>query len=303
MSTQDPAVEPQRRPSTMLRRVLLLALALALLAVAAVAWLRSDGARIFAARRVESIIDGEIRGSMSIGSLDRIDEEGVAGTHIVFYDELGTPVLEAEKAALSVDWMALLQGRFISEAGFVHGGRLTLDIRPDGQLSISRAFDSANPGPEGQPIGEDVVRLEHLDISAIEVGMAAEGASAFRANNVRARIRARVPENGAIDFGAERVRARLHLEAAIPVDLTLRSGQITLDGASRNRARLNLLTRVGGEGVRARVQVTTNSDENMHVDVHLHPESPGAVFTAAHLFSQAAALGVVSDALDVTVDL
>ena len=303
MSAQDQVAELQRRPSTMLRRMLLLALALGLLGVAAIAWLRSDGARIFAARRVESIIDGEIRGSVSIGSIDRVDEEGVTGSDIVFYDERGTPVIEAEKVALMVDWVALMQGRFLSKAGFVHGGRLTLDIRPDGQLSISRAFESAEPESEGQPIGEDVVRLEHLDISAIRVGMAAEGASAFRANNVRARIRARVPENGAIDFGAERVRARLHLEAAIPVDLALRLGQITLDGASRNRARLNLLTRVGGEGVRVRVRVTTNSDENMHVDVRLHPESPGALFTAAHLFAQALALGESSDVIDVGLDM
>lgn len=286
-----------------MRRLLVLAVVLASIAVACVVWVRSDAARVFAARRVESIIDGEIRGRISIGSLDRMDQQGIAGSHIVFYDELGTPVLEAEKVALAVDWFALLQGRFLSKSGIVHGGRVTLDVRPDGTLSISRAFESEHPGPDDQPIGEDVVRLEHLDISAIAVGMSAEGASAFRASRVRARIRARVPENGAIDFGAERVRGRLHLEAAIPVDLILRWGEITLDGASRERAQLNLRTRVGGEGVRARVQVISDIDDDMHVDVHLHPESPGAMFTAGHLFSQALALGLASDVLDVSVDL
>jgi len=279
-----------------------LILVIAVAATAGVTWLRSEGARLFAARRIESIIDGEIRGRMTIGSIDRIDEEGVGGSDIVFYDELDTPVLEADEVSLDVDWMALLQGRFLSKAGIVHGGRLTLDVRPDGQLSISRAFGSANPPVEDLPIGEDIVRLEQLDIRGVEVGMSIDGTRVFRADNMRAEIRVRLPEHGAIDFGAERVSGRLHLDAAIPVDLAIPSGRIALDGASHQRAQLNLLTRVGGEGVRLRVNVTT-SDEDVHLDVYLHPESPGAVFTAAHLFSQALALGLAEETIDVSVDL
>ncbi len=285
------------------RRAYLIALVLLMLfTVGSLMWLRSDAARAFAARQVEAIIDDEIRGSITIGALDRVDEEGIGGRDIVFYDELKTPVLEADKVSLSVDWTALMNGQFHSKAGFVHGGRLTLDVRPNGSLSISRAFDSAHPGPRNQPLGEDVVRLEHLDIEGVDIGMRAEGQSAFRASGVRARIRARVPENGSIDFAAERVSARLHLQALMPVDLQLRSGRIALNGASRQRAQLNLRTRVGGEGVRARIRVIMGRGDNMHVDVRLHPESPGAVFTAAHLFTQALALGLTNDAVDVTMD-
>lgn len=285
------------------RRALILALVLAVVCIfGALMWLRSASARAWAAHQVESIIDGAIRGSVTIGSLDRVDEEGIGGRNIVFYDELKTPVLEADKVSLSIDWTALMHGQFHSKGGFVEGGRLTLDVRPDGSLSISRAFDSAHPGPRNQPLGEDVVRLEHLDIHGIDIGMRADGQSAFRARGVRARIRARVPENGSIDFAAEGVSARLHLQAMIPVDLQLRSGRIALDGASRQRAQLMLRTRVGGEGVRARIRVVMSASEEMHVDVRLHPESPGAVFTAAHLFTQALALGLTNDAVDVTMD-
>ena len=285
------------------RRALFLGFVLVLVLVfGAVLWLRSDAARAFAARQVEDIINAEIRGSITIGSLDRIDEEGVGGREIVFYDELHTPVLEAEKVSLHVDWDALMRGQFHSKGGFVQGGRLTLDVRPDGSLSISRAFDSANPGPRNQPLGEDVVRLEHLDIADIEIGMNADGQSAFRASGVRARVRARVPEHGSIDFEATRISARLRLEAMMPVDLQLRSGRIALDGASRQRAQLNLQTRVGGEGVRARIRVITGARGSMRVDVRLHPESPGAVFTAGHLFAQALALGATNDAVDVSIE-
>ncbi len=303
MTIPEKVSEPRKR-SRLLRGLLIVVVLFGLLAIAVMAWLRSDGARLFAARQLESIVDQEIRGRMSIGSIDSIDQDGVEGTDIVFYDELDAPVLEAEKVALVVDWWALLQGRFLSKAGNVHGGRLSLDVRPDGSLSISHAFESAHPGgQEGQPIGEDVVRLEHLDIAAIELGMSVEGTQAFRANNLRALVNLRLPENGAIVFGAERVRGRLHMEGVVPVDLSLRTGEIALDGAADDRAQITLLTRVGGEGVRIRADVTAGGDDNMRIGVRLHPESAGAVFTAGHLFTQALALGAASDVIDVDVDL
>jgi hypothetical protein len=277
-------------------------LLLAILYVAVPVWARSESGRETLARGIESVIDDQIRGSVRIGAIDRIDEEGIAGRDIVFFDESGRRVLEADDVELAIDWDELTRGHVVSPRGTVRGGRVLLETIASGELLIDRAFESAHPGESGAPVGEDVVRLENLVASNIQVLIRIHGGGSITARRVSTEVLVRAPENGSALLQAERVRALLHIEAPIPIDLDVRRGQVDLDGSARRRSSIDFPSTIGGEGVRVTVVVRADQDENMHLDVRLHPESVGAMFTGAHLFTQAIVAETIADRVDVTVD-
>jgi hypothetical protein len=280
-----------------------LALVVAVLATALPAWARSSGGRELLARQIEQLLDGEIRGHVTIGSLDRVDATGVAATDVRFFDESGRVVIEADDVELEIDWDELMAGHFVSPRGHAHGGRVIMETLASGELLIDRAFESAHPGPPGSPIGPDVVRLERLAVSGVEVLIDLHGAREIRASRMAAILLVRAPENGSARMRADRIDARLHLDAPIPQDLAIEDGHFELDGAARRRARLDFPTHVGGEPLHVEAVVRADAQENMHVEVTLTPESVGAVLTSGPLIAQALILETMSDAIDVTVEL
>jgi hypothetical protein len=275
----------------------------AILYTAVPAWASSARGRDVIARQIETLLDGEIRGHVTIGSLDRLDAEGVAATDVVFYDESGHVVIAVDQVELDVDWDELAHGHVVSTRGHAHGGRVVLETLASGELLIDRAFESAHPGPPGSPVGPDVVRLERLAVDGVEVVVAIDGSRPVRASHLSAILIVRAPENGSARIHADRIGAQLHIDSPIPQDLVIANGHFELDGASRRRSRIDFPTHVGGEPLHVEVAIRADASEDMHVAVTLTPESVGAVFTCGPLIAQAMILETMSDAIDVTVEL
>ncbi len=294
---------PRQKSRVSFADLVALSLIAATLCVAIPAWARSEEGRAAIAHEVEQLLDGQIRGYVTIGSLDRVGMDGVTASNVIFYDESGRVVIEADEVELEVDWDELSRGHFVSPRGRVHGGRLVLETLASGELLADRAFESAHPGPPGSPIGPDVVRLERLAIDHVTVLIAVHGAREVRATRLSAIVLVRAPENGSPHVRADRIDGHLLIDAPIAQNLEIERGHFVLDGAARRRSRMDFPTHVGGEPLRVEVTVRADAHENMHVGVTLTPQSVGAVFTSGALIAQALILEAMSPALDVTVEL
>lgn len=304
--TTDPSAPPQPAVARRRRRWLVALAVLVLLVVALVAapvWLGSDAGRAAVARRLEQYVSGALRGSMTIGSIESISPNGIVGRDVRFLHESGRLVLEAEEAELELDWIELASGRFVSRHGRVRGARIVLESVESGSLSISEAFAPARPGPAGEPIGADTVRLEGLVASDVEVLLDIRGAPQMRADHIAAIVRVRVPENGGAHVRADRIDGAVRIDAPIPVELTLDDGTLSIDGGARTRAVVELPAHLSGEAIRVEVIVQVTAADATHVAVHVIPSGIGAAFVSAPLVAQALLAETGTDALDVTIDL
>jgi hypothetical protein len=292
---------------TWAKRLLIAALVIVLVLItgvlAALVYLRTDDGHAWVARRLESSIGSGIRGSLSIGNLDHIGRRGVGATHVVFSDEHGRPVIEADDVELAVDWGALVSGRFVSPRGWVRGGTVYLETMPSGDLRIDRAFESPNPGPPGQPIGEDVVRLENLLAENVRVVMSVAGAPGTRATHLSTICLVRAPEHGSAILEARQIRGQLRIEAPSPIDLDVSHGRLALDGGSRHRAQLDLPSGSGSHRIGVAIAVLADAQERMHVDVSLSPSSGVAALASAPMIAQALAADVLSSSIDVSIQM
>lgn len=280
------------------------AVVLFFVAVGVRGWLGTDDAREVMARQIETLVSDGIRGSVTIGGIDRIGADGVIEAHdIVFRDESGEMVLEAHQASLELDLSELTGGHFVANRGHVRGGTVVLSSLPDGELAIDRAFEAPHPGPPGSPIGPDVVRLENLVADGIEVRLAIDGMPGATFENVSTISIVRAPENGSAHLRCDRIDGDAHLATPIPVDFSIDDGTLTLIGDARRRASFTLPAEIGGEPLTIDAVIRMNAREEASVDVHLVPESFGAAFTSAGLVGQALIAETMTPALDVTVDL
>ncbi len=266
-------------------------------------WLASESGRSTVARLIEHFASQGIRGSVVVGSLDEISFDGVVGHDIRFLDESGELVLEADEAELAVDWGELLTGHFVSPHGRVHGGRVILQTIASGRLLIDRAFESPDPGPAGQPVGDDIVRLEALAVSDIDVRIAIHGAPEMRVEHAAAIVLLRAPDHAGARLRVDRIDAGLHLDAPAGIEMASEDGTLTLDGDARRRAVIALPATLNGESMEVDIEVDADTQDDMHVDVHLIPSGVGSAIVQAPMLMQALLAESLSDELDVTVDL
>jgi hypothetical protein len=304
-STEDVAddLEPRKRwRVSFVDLVALIAVTFGAL-VLAISWVHTDEGRASIARQIEQHVGEGIRGNLTIGSLDHVGLDGLAGTDVVFRDESGRPVIEARNVALQVDWGELLSGHVVSPLGSVHGGRIWLETIPTGEVLIDRAFKSPNPGPPGQPIGPDVVRLERLAASDVELIVNVAGSPHMRASHLSTICEVRSPEHGAARLRADRVDAALRIAAPHPLAMTVVGGVVEIDGASRRRAHIDLPGESHGEPFDMVVAVRAGRGDQMHVHVDLSPGNAGSVLVNGPVIAEALLGGAVADALDVSVHM
>ena len=266
-------------------------------------WLSSESGRESLARGIEYGLSEAISGSVTIGRVEGLSSAGVIGHDIRFMDEDGHTVLEARDVELEIDWGELLQGHFVSHRGRARGGRILLQSMPSGQLRIDAAFKAPHPGPPGQPIGPDVVRLERLAASDLEIVIDVRGAPDIHITRASAICLVRAPDHGAARLRADRVDGEVRIEAPIPIEMSLSNGTLTLIGDARQRCDMRMPVTMGGQAIQMNIRVIAEASEQMHVNVHLRPADIGGFFTGAPLLMQGLLAGVVSDSVDVTLDM
>lgn len=297
----------RRRPPRRGRRILA---ALAIVAVVslvsvpvALAWLQGEQGHAWIARELEENISSQIRGHIVVGHLDEIDLHHVVGRDIRFFDEGGRVVLEADQVDMQYELSELLSGHFVSHASVVHGGRVLLETNAAGVLLVNRAFQSAHPGPPGQPVGPDVVHLDHLDAHDVTLVAALGSAPVATLSGVGAMVLVRAPDRGAAIVQAQHVHGHLHVQAPIPWDMRVIAASFAVDGAAHRRAHIDLPTRMGDQQIGIEITATTLPDQSLHVDARIRPHGLGAMLAATGMIAQCLIAETASEALDVTVEL
>lgn len=277
---------------------------LGVLVVGAAVGIQSAAGRRAVADLLEHYVSDGISGSMSVGSIESISPVGVVGHDVVFSDSAGRAVLRADVADLQVEWLTLLtSGRFVCTGGTVRGAQVVIETLPSGELTISEAFSSPEPSTGPAPVGDDVVRLERLEVSGVEVVVDAAGAPDIVARGLSAILLVHQPENGSLHLYAERIAGRAHIETPLPIDLDIERGTLALDGDDRRRAVIDLGTELDGESVAVNVVVRLDAHDEIRVDLRLTPSGLGPAIVAMPLLGQALAADAVSDSIGVTLAL
>ncbi len=298
-----PPPKKSRRLWKILGGIVCLGVALVALGAGMIDWLTTEDGHQWIARQLEANISSQIRGHLTVEHLDDIDLHHVVAHGVVFWDESGRPVIEAHEVDMSYELGDLVHGHFVSHHARATGGRVLMETDASGELLINRAFRSAHPGTPGQPVGEDVVHLDHLETRDVALILHLGSAPLCTLSRVGAMVMVRAPDHGAAIVDADHVHGMLHVEAPIPFDLRAIAGSLAVDGAARRRIHIDLPSRMGDEHIGLEVTAMVQPDDSFHVDARIRPHGLSAMFAAAGMISQALIAETQTPALDVTVEM
>lgn len=308
ISTSE-APKGKRRP--WLRRVLWSLLALLVLLVVStgvfVAWLNGDAGRRYLARRVESFINSEIRGTISIAEITMLTRRGIVARDVRFRAPGGEEVIVVRNADVEVRWSSALSGRFVSPRATVRGGRVVLHER-SGTLTIDSTFQG-RPRPQGEasrPAApgprESKVVFERIAVSDLTLVTAVPGVPDARVSDIGTVLAIDVREPGGQPLlTLESVTGSAHLDTPIAIRMRFTGGTFRFAAGDRDRVRANITAVLDDNRVRLRC-TTTVRDGNPHIRVRLIlPESAGPLDSLPAI-AQAGLADLFSSNFDFSVD-
>jgi len=276
---------PKGRRHPWLGRVLwsLLALVISVVASAGVfvAWLHGDAGRRYLARRIESFINGEIKGAISIAEITKLTRRGIVARDVRFRAPGGEQVIVVRDVDLEVRWSAALRGRFVSPRARARGGRVVLHER-SGTLSIETTF-SGRPRPQSErsrppPPGpqQSNVVFERIEVSDITLITAVPGVPDARVSDISTVLAIDVREPGARPLlTLESVTGSVHLDTPIVIRMRFTGGTFRFSSGDRDRVRANITAVLDDNRVRVRCTTTMRGD-TPRISVRLVlPESAG----------------------------
>lgn len=294
-----------------LRRVLWSLLALFVLALVAagvfVAWLHGEAGRRFLARRIESTINGEIRGSVSIGAITSLSRRGLVARDLRFMAPGGEEVIVVRDVELEVRWTSALSGRLVSPWAKARGGRVVLHERGDA-LTIDTTF-SGRPRPGAQPSRprprgrqESKVVFQRIEVSDITLVTAVPGVPDARVSDISTVLGLDVQQPGGLPLlTLERLTGRAHLDTPLPIRMRFTGGTFRFNSGSRDRVRADLSAVLDDNRVRLRCTTVMRGD-SPHISLRLMlPESAGPLDSLPTLV-QAGIADLTSSSFDFAVD-
>ncbi len=253
-----------------LRRVLWSLLALIVLLVAStgvfVVWLHGEAGRRFLARKVESLINGEIKGRISIAEITKLTRRGVVARDVRFRAPGGEQVIVVRDVDLEVRWSAALRGHFVSPRTRAHGGRVVLHQR-SGTLSIDTTFQG-RPRPQGEPSRPPPpgprpsnVVFERIEVSDITLITAVPDVPDARVSDISTVLAIDVREPGGRPLlTLESLTGSAHLDTPIPIRMRFTGGTFRFASGDRDRVRANVTAILDDNRVRLRCTTTMRGD-------------------------------------------
>ncbi len=265
-----PPDAPKGRRHPWVRRVLWSLLVLVVLLVASagvfVAWLHGDAGRRFLARKIESFINGEIRGTVTIAEITKLTRRGVVARDLRFRAPGGEQVIVVRDVDLEVRWSSALSGRFVSPRARARGGRVVLHERGDA-LSIDTTF-SGRPRPPSEPPRppppgpqESKVVFERIEVSDITLITAVPGVPDARVSDISTVLAIDVRQPGGLPLlTLESLRGSAHLDTPIPIRMRFTGGTFRYNSGSRDRVRANITAVLDDNRVRLRCTTIMRGD-------------------------------------------
>lgn len=113
----------------------------ALTAAAVVTVASTQSGRNWVANRFVGVLNGHIRGQVTVGRLESLTLHGIKASHFKIRDPKGETLVEVRYATVEPDWFALLDRRFVLKRGVATDVRLYAALK-DGKLDIDETFKS-----------------------------------------------------------------------------------------------------------------------------------------------------------------
>ena len=298
-----------RKLRTFLRAAFVVLLVLVASAGVLIGWLQSESGRRYLARRIESSVSKEIRGTLHIGAITALTRRGVSGRDVRFTAPGGGDVIVIEDVDLTVRWLPLLRGRLISPLARVKGARVVLREGRDGELTIEetmRGRSSAAGGQTSQPgrreeQGETTLDLQRIELSDTTFVSNVSNVPDARVTGIRGRLQITVREPDEEPVLTLRgFSGRGRLDTPIPIELGLSEGTFRFDATSADRVQANARTEFDANRAAIRCTARVEGDDT-RVAVRLSmPEDAGAL-AGLPLIMQGNALDLASSSFDFSV--
>lgn len=267
---------------TAARVVIALLTVLALLAAIVLIAVRTAPGRRWIARRIESAVTSQIRGSLRIVVIDRIGWHSVSARGVRFIAPNDDEVIYVDQVDMDFLWGPLLHGRLVSPRASAHGGKVLLHDGPRGALSIddamsSRAPETAQTAQPAPASAGTTVEFQHLDVERITFSSRVDGVPDSRVTGVRGMLELSVRDpGGELLLVLHDLAGSGRLDTPIPIQLRLTGGTFRFDsGSNDERVRADTQGVLGDDRVRLRCRASMRGDGS-HVAVRLTlPRSAG----------------------------
>ena len=247
----ESAARPRPRPWLRWAAITLGALA-ALAAVAlgvAVTWVRSDSGRRWVARKIESTVSRQVRGTLRVGEITELSRTALRARDLRFVAPDGTTVIEVREVSMDIRWRSLAAGRFDSTSARVRGAtvRIAEARGAPGSVSIAQMFQGRGGGGEGDAQGgEPPLTLRRIAVRDLTVESRFGDLPDARGRNLRGTLDIVIPRPGAgARLHLRGIRMALHVATPLPLDLDVRDGRFDFDADAEARARVDLRTNLG----------------------------------------------------------
>lgn len=271
-------------------------------------WLQSDSGRRYLARRIESTVSKEIRGTLHIGAISALTWRGVSGRDVRFTAPGGGDVIVIENVDLTVRWLPLLRGRLVSPVARVKGARVVLREGRDGELTIDTTMRSrsSSSGARSSPPrraeqGETTVELQRIELSDTTFVSNVSDVPDARVTGLRGtlQITVRKPDEEPV-LTLRRFSGRGRLDTPIPIEMDLSEGTFHFDATSSDRVRADARTEFDANRASIRCTARVEGDDT-RVAVRLSMPPDAGALAGLPLIMQGNALDLASSNFEFSV--
>jgi len=149
--------------------------------------------------------------------------------------------------------------------------------------------------------GPSPIDIRNVDVTGLRVDSHVHGLPGLVVTDLRATVDVWIPHDDCPPrLTARRVTGSMRIASPMPVTLVMSSGALTFDGASRDRAEIDVGARIDGIHVRSRTTVTDRR-EGMHVASLLVLPDAFAALRETALIAEASAAEAVKPGFDFSV--
>lgn len=276
-------------------------LTFALLLEAVALWIRTDSAHETIARAIETQLTHEIQGSIRIGRITNATTSSLHAHDVRFFAPDGEVVIVADELDLHFRASALLRGRVVTTRASVVGGRVIARVRRSGEVGLDLAF-RAQPSGSPSTSTDAPVDFQALSLSRVNLVAGGNGAPDTTISGIRCTMHIWVPQVGAkVRFTLRDLRARIRLDAPVPLDLATSTGRVEFDGAARERASVDLRGSLGGTPrVRLLIRVLIRGAD-ARIVATLHVPNTGAYLAHLPLILEGRGMALASSSFEFDV--
>ena len=256
------------RAPKFLRWVTAIWLAFTLTGIIVALWLsQTQSGRDTAARLIERVVDEEIPGSMSIGTIETFGTPTIV-RKLQFRDPSGALVLEADRAAIDFDLSTVLEGKLSFNSAHVQGGRVFVAIAPSDRTTIEEALSAPVPEPDPDPHGGLHFAFRNITVEGVQLMFkgSTESKDAYRIRGIKGKVDILREDTVGAYVLMTHVSGKLQEKlAGMEVELVSVTGWV--HGAEKQVLNLHALAHVSGAPLNAHIKYFDRDKKPVEIEL------------------------------------